>query len=378
MSKLFKKKADVETKSYGSPTPSNPMGDKLKAEDDLKVKKPVIPGSPGNGPQNSQQNGPMMDNDQATVQASKKKAERTLLPANPHGKTQNPSPYAYDRTMHTRTTPIAEVPTKGGAPSWVTGSDDEDKTAARDNSMNAVANKHQLNIAIKTMKMPDAMIGVMGGMNKQQALEVLARNGYVWDDKNYMAGGTGLKRRASVRAKLLNKKSMFGQHIAEYMMAPKAEPNYSEPAGHDYCPRCLECTTCNLRPCSGGQEHLPGVDRSTAWDQQRQNATKGASKKKADSDPFPRGTMPAPQEARARNKANGELADLSSRYHATMPLPEIKAILEKNGFDGNAVDGVYTGREGRMNEKCGSRSYLSMHWFQLEKTKQWEITAYIS
>lgn len=36
---------------------------------------------------------------------------------------------------------------------------------------------------------------------------------------------------------------------------------------HSYCPRCLECTTCNLRPCdkSPDGEHLPGVSEEEKW-----------------------------------------------------------------------------------------------------------------
>jgi len=44
--------------------------------------------------------------------------------------------------------------------------------------------RHELTIAIQTLKMPDAMAGVMGGPDKEQALEVLARHGLTWDGKN--------------------------------------------------------------------------------------------------------------------------------------------------------------------------------------------------
>ena len=35
------------------------------------------------------------------------------------------------------------------------------------------AQTHQKNIALRTLRMPDAMAGVMGGMTKQQAREFL-------------------------------------------------------------------------------------------------------------------------------------------------------------------------------------------------------------
>jgi hypothetical protein len=40
---------------------------------------------------------------------------------------------------------------------------------------------HQLQIAIKTMSMPDAVVGVSGGPNKQQATETLRRYGLTWE-----------------------------------------------------------------------------------------------------------------------------------------------------------------------------------------------------
>jgi xanthine/CO dehydrogenase XdhC/CoxF family maturation factor len=44
-----------------------------------------------------------------------------------------------------------------------------------------VFKSHQLNIAKKTLRMPDAMVGVMGGMNKADARKFLKSIG--WTDK---------------------------------------------------------------------------------------------------------------------------------------------------------------------------------------------------
>jgi hypothetical protein len=63
----------------------------------------------------------------------------------------------------------------------------------------SVPDRHQLRIAIDTLKAPDAMVGVMGGMNKEQALQVLARHGLRWDDADYMAGGKGVKKAAEYK-----------------------------------------------------------------------------------------------------------------------------------------------------------------------------------
>jgi hypothetical protein len=65
----------------------------------------------------------------------------------------------------------------------------------------SVPEKHQLRIAIQTLKAPDAMVGVMGGMDKEQALQFLAAHGLRWDDADYMAGGKGVKKAGEGMAK---------------------------------------------------------------------------------------------------------------------------------------------------------------------------------
>jgi hypothetical protein len=79
-----------------------------------------------------------------------------------------------------------------------------------------------------------------------------------------------------------------------------------------------------------------------------------------------------------KNKANKELAELSRRYHNSIPLTDITSILDRNGFDSSGVEGIYTGRDGRSNDKVGKNAYLTLSWHQMEETKRWEITAYIS
>ena len=41
----------------------------------------------------------------------------------------------------------------------------------------SIPEKHQIKIAKQTLKMPDAMLGVMGGMTKEQAKEILRKYG---------------------------------------------------------------------------------------------------------------------------------------------------------------------------------------------------------
>jgi hypothetical protein len=65
----------------------------------------------------------------------------------------------------------------------------------------SVPDKHALRIAIQTLKMPDPMVGVMGGPNKEDALATLAKHGLRWDDADYMAGGKGVKKAGEGMAK---------------------------------------------------------------------------------------------------------------------------------------------------------------------------------
>ena len=39
----------------------------------------------------------------------------------------------------------------------------------------SIFEKHQLRIAKKTLKMPDGMVGIMGGMTKQEAKEFIKK-----------------------------------------------------------------------------------------------------------------------------------------------------------------------------------------------------------
>jgi hypothetical protein len=44
---------------------------------------------------------------------------------------------------------------------------------------------------------------------------------------------------------------------------------------HLFCPRCLECAQCNLRPCRGGGEHMPGLPHDEAWRLNKEMARQG-------------------------------------------------------------------------------------------------------
>jgi hypothetical protein len=54
---------------------------------------------------------------------------------------------------------------------------------------------HQVQVAIKSLKMPEAMLGVMGGPNKQQAAQILAQYGLKWDGQKVVkVAGDGMAK----------------------------------------------------------------------------------------------------------------------------------------------------------------------------------------
>ena len=86
--------------------------------------------------------------------------------------------------------------------------------------------------------------------------------------------------------------------------------------------------------------------------------------------------MTAQQERVARRKANAELYTLGLKYHESIPLTWLDSVLAEAGF--NPTEGaIYCGRDGRILEQVGERSWLSMTWHKGESGR-YEIVAYLS
>ena len=83
-------------------------------------------------------------------------------------------------------------------------------------------------------------------------------------------------------------------------------------------------------------------------------------------------------ERKAQNAANDSLAGLSRIYHDGIPVGLIVDILTANGFDREPMDGIYCGREGRLHEQVGPKTWIALSWFKMERTGRYEITAYVS
>lgn len=94
---------------------------------------------------------------------------------------------------------------------------------------------------------------------------------------------------------------------------------------------------------------------------------------------FSYGRTAAGSDERPRqNRVNKVLTVMSSRYHDSLPIREISELLEANGFDSENLQGIYTGREGRIHEQVGPKSWISLSWHKMEESGRWEITAYVS
>jgi hypothetical protein len=86
--------------------------------------------------------------------------------------------------------------------------------------------------------------------------------------------------------------------------------------------------------------------------------------------------MDTKSERNARNRANAALYELGTHYHESLncAIFDIDAILIRNGFDG-LEEGIYCGRDGRVNEQVGPRTWFSMTWHRMESGR-YEIVAY--
>jgi hypothetical protein len=78
-----------------------------------------------------------------------------------------------------------------------------------------------------------------------------------------------------------------------------------------------------------------------------------------------------------RKAVNTELAVLGRSYHDSLPLSLIDGILTNHGFK-SLEEGIYCGREGRVHEQVGTRTWLSFSWYKMDHSGRYEVTAYVS
>ena len=86
--------------------------------------------------------------------------------------------------------------------------------------------------------------------------------------------------------------------------------------------------------------------------------------------------MDAKQERSARMKVNDALHALPI-YSETLPLADIDAILTSNGFK-SLEEGIYCGRDGRVHEQIGERTWILFTWHKMDNSGRYEVNAYVS
>jgi hypothetical protein len=90
-------------------------------------------------------------------------------------------------------------------------------------------------------------------------------------------------------------------------------------------------------------------------------------------------TLDPKQEKSLRTKANAEITKLiKNKYFTGLPIKEVQEILSKYGFDASALDGIYTGRDGKDHEQVGPKTWISMSWHRMEESGRYEFIAYLS
>lgn len=83
-------------------------------------------------------------------------------------------------------------------------------------------------------------------------------------------------------------------------------------------------------------------------------------------------------ETKNRNACNGDLADICRTLHQGLPIDQITAALNRHGFDGSAMDGIYCGETGKVNEKVGERTWIFLSWYRFIESGRYEVVSYLS
>lgn len=86
--------------------------------------------------------------------------------------------------------------------------------------------------------------------------------------------------------------------------------------------------------------------------------------------------MNASTKARLR-RLNTNLTQLTRNAYFDSPCPNILArCIEEVGFNTDALDGIYTGADGRIHEDIGEGVFLTLTWHKMEVTGRFEVVAY--
>lgn len=85
-------------------------------------------------------------------------------------------------------------------------------------------------------------------------------------------------------------------------------------------------------------------------------------------------------ENKRKNQLNKYLGDICRKNYNNLgdPLSLINKAVKETGFSTEAMDGIYCGRDGRMHDQIGKRTWISIQWHKFEDANRWEINAYAS
>jgi hypothetical protein len=88
--------------------------------------------------------------------------------------------------------------------------------------------------------------------------------------------------------------------------------------------------------------------------------------------------MTTTEKRKAKDAVNGFLFDLGKTYQDGLPIGAIIEKLNSVGFtETEDLEGVYCGREGRVNATVGNGVYLTLSWYKMPSGR-YEVTSYVS
>lgn len=84
------------------------------------------------------------------------------------------------------------------------------------------------------------------------------------------------------------------------------------------------------------------------------------------------------EETKSRRIANDIVANVTRvNYFDGLPVNTFKEVLIECGFNGEALDGIYCGHEGRTTEQVGPNTWFHMSWYRMPSGR-YEVVAYLS
>lgn len=89
-------------------------------------------------------------------------------------------------------------------------------------------------------------------------------------------------------------------------------------------------------------------------------------------------TMNAAQKRKAMKQANEGLYALThNAYTPFLPITDVDSILTAAGFN-STEPAIWCGHEGRSHEAVGFGVWLTLTWYKMPETGNYEVVAYVS